>query len=173
MKYAFNRFDTADLSHQQLARELEAKGFPAPDGGWNLCSVTRLLQSRAYTGTSLWGTTAAGKYHEMQGGEIVAEPAPRQPAQTVQETRARRHRRGGGPSGHHLRGFVRSRPSQAAEAAGIPTQAQGRVPAVRADLLRALRPAHVWGRDAHQGQGPPVRIHAVHLFDLLQPQWSH
>jgi DNA invertase Pin-like site-specific DNA recombinase len=71
VKYAFNRFDTADLSRRQLARELEAKGFPAPGGGWNLCSVTRVLQNRAYAGTSLWGTTASGKYHEMQGGDIV------------------------------------------------------------------------------------------------------
>lgn len=72
VKYAFKRFDSADLSRRQLARELEAKGFPSPAGGWNLCSVTRLLKNHAYTGTTQWGKNAWGKYHEMQNGEIVS-----------------------------------------------------------------------------------------------------
>ena len=41
VKYAFERFDPADIGRRRLAREMEAKGFPSSDGGWNLCSVTR------------------------------------------------------------------------------------------------------------------------------------
>jgi DNA invertase Pin-like site-specific DNA recombinase len=77
VKYAFERFDTADVSRRQLARELEAKGFPSPDGGWNLCSVTRLLKNPRYAGTSQFGAMAWGKYHEMQGGDIVASAGNR------------------------------------------------------------------------------------------------
>lgn len=71
VKYAFERFDTADLSRRQLARELESNGFPSPGGGWNQDSVKRLLKNPAYAGITRWGASAWGKYHEMQGGEIV------------------------------------------------------------------------------------------------------
>ncbi len=72
VKYAFERFDSADISIRQLARELEAKGFPSPTGeGWVHSYVSRLLRNRAYTGTSLWGAHAWGKYHEAQGEDIV------------------------------------------------------------------------------------------------------
>ena len=40
VRYAFQRFDEADVSVRGLARELHAKGFPAPRaGGWHDKSV--------------------------------------------------------------------------------------------------------------------------------------
>ncbi len=72
VKFAFERFDRADIGLRTLARELEAKGFPSPTGeGWTHFNVARLLRNRAYAGTSLWGATAWGKYHEAQGDNIV------------------------------------------------------------------------------------------------------
>ena len=71
VKFAFERFDSADISFRKLARELEAKGFPRPGEGWTQSTVGRLLRSIAYAGTSQWGATAWGKYHEAQGEDIV------------------------------------------------------------------------------------------------------
>jgi DNA invertase Pin-like site-specific DNA recombinase len=72
VKFAFERFDRADIGLRTLARELEAKGFPGPTGeGWTHSNVARLLRNRAYAGTALWGATAWGKYHEARGDDIV------------------------------------------------------------------------------------------------------
>jgi len=73
IRYAYNRMDTADIRLRQLARELTAKGYPSPNGtGWTHKNVARLLTNPAYAGTSRWGATASGDYHEAQGEEIVA-----------------------------------------------------------------------------------------------------
>ena len=72
MRFAFDRFDTADLSFRALARELEAKGFPSPGGtGWTQCNVSRLLRTKAYAGTAEWGATSWGKYHTARGEDII------------------------------------------------------------------------------------------------------
>jgi DNA invertase Pin-like site-specific DNA recombinase len=72
VRFAFARFDSADLGVRDLARELEAKGYPSPTGkGWSHHSVTRLLRTPAYVGTARWGTTAWGKYHAARGEDIV------------------------------------------------------------------------------------------------------
>lgn len=71
VRYAFDRYDKADIGFRALARELQAKGFPRPSGGWNQDTVSRLLRNPAYAGTTRWGATAWGKYNEMQGGDIV------------------------------------------------------------------------------------------------------
>ena len=56
VRYAFNRADTADLTLRQLARELDAKGYPSPAGkGWTHKAITRLLTYRAYAGASSMG----------------------------------------------------------------------------------------------------------------------
>ena len=73
VKYAFERFDGADIGFHQLARELQAKGYSSPRGkGWTHRNVARLLRTRAYVGTARWGATARGKYHSAVGDEIVA-----------------------------------------------------------------------------------------------------
>ncbi|MEI8375840.1 MAG: recombinase family protein, partial [Planctomycetota bacterium] len=73
IRFAFNRMDTADIGARALAREIDRKGYPSPTGtGWTHKSVARMLTSRAYVGTSQWGVTAWGEYHEAQGEEIVA-----------------------------------------------------------------------------------------------------
>ena len=72
IRYAYHRTDTADLTLRELARELTAKGYPSPRGtGWTHTNVHRILTNRVYIGTSRWGMTAWGKYHEAQGEEII------------------------------------------------------------------------------------------------------
>ncbi len=72
VRFAFERFGSADIGVRDLARELEAKGFPSPSGrGWTHHNVGRLLRTPAYVGTARWGATAWGKYHSAQGDDIV------------------------------------------------------------------------------------------------------
>jgi site-specific DNA recombinase len=72
VRFAFNRFADADLGVRDLARELEAKGYPSPSGkGWTHHNVGRLLRTAAYVGTVQWGAKAWGKYHSAQGEDIV------------------------------------------------------------------------------------------------------
>ncbi len=72
VRFAFRRFDAADIGVRDLARQLEAKGYPSPNGkGWTHDTVRRLLRTAAYVGTVRWGATAWGKYHEAQGDNIV------------------------------------------------------------------------------------------------------
>ena len=73
VRYAFGRMDTADLSFCNLARELEAKGYPSPRGtGWTHQNVIRILSTKTYIGTARWGQTARGKYHQAVGQDIIA-----------------------------------------------------------------------------------------------------
>ena len=72
VSYAFQRFDTADLSVRALAREMHAKGFPAPKaGGWHDKSIYNLLATRAYVGTARWNNRQGGKYTRVRAGELV------------------------------------------------------------------------------------------------------
>jgi len=71
--FAFQRFDEADLSIRDLARELNAKSYPSPTGkGWTHYNVGRMLRTTAYTGTARWGAMAQGKYHVSRGEDIVS-----------------------------------------------------------------------------------------------------
>jgi DNA invertase Pin-like site-specific DNA recombinase len=72
VRFAFERFDVADLSFRNLARELSLKGYPSPAGtGWTHHNVLNLLKSKVYIGTSRWGATTTGKYHTLVGDDIV------------------------------------------------------------------------------------------------------
>jgi len=63
VRFAFDRFATADVSLRQLARELDAKGYPSPtDRGWNHAGLAEMLRKPIYTGTSRWGGRSYGKY---------------------------------------------------------------------------------------------------------------
>lgn len=82
VRFAFHRFDEADIGVRALARELEAKSYPSPGGkGWAHYHVTRLLKTRAYIGTACWGATAWGKYYIARGDSI-----------TPSDTKARKYR---------------------------------------------------------------------------------
>jgi site-specific DNA recombinase len=73
VRFAFERFDSADIGLRDLARELEGKGYPSPTGkGWTHHNVGRLLRTSAYIGTARWGDTAWGKYHTARGEDIVS-----------------------------------------------------------------------------------------------------
>ena len=72
VRFAFQRFDTADIGLRDLAREMEAKGYPSPTGrGWTHENLGKLFKTAAYVGTSRWGSFRRGKYHVSQGEEIV------------------------------------------------------------------------------------------------------
>ena len=96
IRHAFQRMDTADVALRQLARELEAKGYPSPrGGGWTGDTVARLLRTKAYIGTSRWGGASWGRYHRAVGEEIVpvtgngsrkAHPKPQEDAIEVEGT---------------------------------------------------------------------------------------
>jgi site-specific DNA recombinase len=71
--FAFRRFDEADLSLRALAREMHAKGFPAPRaGGWHDRSVYNILVNPVYVGTARWNLRPRGKYNRVQSGELVS-----------------------------------------------------------------------------------------------------
>jgi DNA invertase Pin-like site-specific DNA recombinase len=73
VRYAFTRFDGADLGVRELAREMERKGYPSPTGkGWSHSNIAKLLRTTAYVGTSRWGKTQHGKYYTFQGENIIA-----------------------------------------------------------------------------------------------------
>jgi DNA invertase Pin-like site-specific DNA recombinase len=79
--YAFQRFDEADLSLWALAKEMHAKGFPAPRaGGWHDRSVYNILTTRAYVGTARWNHNPGGKYNQVRAGELVSVNGSELPA---------------------------------------------------------------------------------------------
>ena len=64
------------MSYQQIAQELQAKGYPAPGGkGWTKGHVERLLKNPAYAGTNRWGVTGSGSYYSVQGEEVTVPNA--------------------------------------------------------------------------------------------------
>ena len=72
IRYAFQRFDMAHISKGKLARELQAKGYPAPSRKpWSVHHVDRLLKNPAYAGISRWGVNAWGKYYEARGEQLA------------------------------------------------------------------------------------------------------
>jgi DNA invertase Pin-like site-specific DNA recombinase len=79
VRYAFERYDQADIGLRDLAWEMEAKGFPSPRGkGWSHSNVGKMLRTKAYIGTARWGARATGKYHLACGEEIVAADGKQQ-----------------------------------------------------------------------------------------------
>ena len=71
--WGFDRFDQADISIRALARELQAKGFPSPNGdGWRHATVVKMLANPVYRGHTRWNVESWGKYHGLRGGEITA-----------------------------------------------------------------------------------------------------
>jgi len=78
VRFAFDRFATADVSLRELARELDAKGYPSPTGrGWNHAGLAEMLRKPIYTGTSRWGGRSYGKYAPV--GEEIKQPGAFEP----------------------------------------------------------------------------------------------
>jgi site-specific DNA recombinase len=78
IRYAFHRADTAHVSDRQLARELQARGYPSPGlNGWTRMHVQRLLTNCAYAGVNRWGRRASGKYYQAHGDEVIPSNAPK------------------------------------------------------------------------------------------------
>jgi len=72
VRFIFNRYEEAAISFRALARELEAKGFPAPESGeWNAGTVAGILRNPLYCRTARFGACSFAKYHRANGGEIV------------------------------------------------------------------------------------------------------
>ncbi len=60
VQYAFHRADTAHVSDRQLARELQARGYPSPGvNGWTGSNVQKLLTNFAYAGINRWAQRQA------------------------------------------------------------------------------------------------------------------
>ena len=72
-RYGFERFGSVSLSVRALSREMNAKGYPSPNGnGWTGQVLTAMLANPIYCGTGRWAATCRGKYHVVEGAEIVA-----------------------------------------------------------------------------------------------------
>ena len=68
VRYAFARMDATDLSFRDLARELEARGYPSPRGtGWTHNNVIRILSTKAYIGTATWGLSVGEVQRSLRG----------------------------------------------------------------------------------------------------------
>ena len=68
IRYAFKRYDEADLGLRDLAWELESKGYPSPRGnGWSPRTVLDLLRQRAFIGMARWGAKADGQVPHRPG----------------------------------------------------------------------------------------------------------
>ena len=72
VEFMFTRYATADVSIRQVAREVEAKGFPSPTGkGWTDKAIRYILSHTTYRGGSQWAARPHGKYYSAQGGDVV------------------------------------------------------------------------------------------------------
>jgi len=66
IRYAFKRYDEADLGLRDLAWELESKGYPSPRGnGWSPRTVLDLLRQRAFIGMARWGAKYPSKIYSV------------------------------------------------------------------------------------------------------------
>jgi len=73
VRFAFERFATADLSVRALASELAARGFPAPNSsGWRHAALGKVLANPIYAGGTRWNHRSGAKYHGLRAGEIIA-----------------------------------------------------------------------------------------------------
>ena len=73
IQYAFERFDTASISIQALAHEMEEKGFPRPiSGRWYGDTLAYMLRNPVYCGIGRYGALCKGKYYVADGEDVSA-----------------------------------------------------------------------------------------------------
>ena len=144
VRFAFKRFDSADLGFRDLARELEAKGYPSPSGqGLDAQgNVARLLQDRAYVGTARGAQTAWGKYHSARAKTSCPSTATARPDGDRKPQEDAIAVEGAHEGIIPVACSIASNASYRSGETGPPADAgRGRLPARRADLLRTLREA--------------------------------
>ena len=175
VRFAFRRFDAADIGVRDLARQLEAKGYPSPNGkGWTHDSRAPAAADRGLRRHGPVGHNGLGQIPRGAGRQHRPDQRQRQAPGKAMEGPGRRHYRRWCPRGHHPRRPVQSRPAQATVTRGeaLPALPPRRLSLVRLDLLRALRPAHVRQLPSREGSAreQAVRVPPVHLQHLRQPQ---
>ena len=72
VQWLFKEFATKDVSFHQLARSLNEKGIPSPNGGkWVYQTVIQILTNVRYAGDLSLGKDGAGKFFRLNGDQIV------------------------------------------------------------------------------------------------------
>ena len=76
VKWLFGEFHRRDVSFHQLARELNDRGVPSPNGGkWVYQTVIQMLTNVRYVGDLSLGKNGAGKFFRLDGDRIRAAGA--------------------------------------------------------------------------------------------------
>lgn len=71
VQWLFHTYATTLTSLGELARQLNERGVPAPEGGkWHKTTVHKVLTRRQYCGSIVWNVRHCAKYNELTGGEI-------------------------------------------------------------------------------------------------------
>ena len=72
VQWLFAEYATKDVSFRWLAKELNAKGVPAPQGeAWPASAIVRLLANDAYVGDTRFGRRSSGKFAHLKGDKVV------------------------------------------------------------------------------------------------------
>lgn len=72
MKYMFETFDTEDITYNELARKMDAKGYPSPTGiGWLGETIRDYLQNPVYSGALRIGQNPKGAFFRTSQGEVT------------------------------------------------------------------------------------------------------
>jgi len=72
VRWLFDEFHRRDVSFHQLARELNSRKVPSPNGGmWVYQTVIQILTNVRYVGDLSLGKDGAGKFFRLDGEEIV------------------------------------------------------------------------------------------------------
>ncbi len=83
VRWLYAEFVARDVSYHQLARKLNQRNVPSPNGGrWVYQIVERILQNVRYVGGLSLGVRPAGKLHRLNGEEIVRSTTGRRPFQS-------------------------------------------------------------------------------------------
>lgn len=72
VRWLFTTFSAKDVGYRWLARQLNAKGVPSPDGRkWCAEIVGRILTNQTYIGDTVLGRRAIGKFYRLKGEKVV------------------------------------------------------------------------------------------------------
>lgn len=72
VQWLFDEFSRREVSYHQLARELNKKGVPSPNGKkWVYQTVIQILTNARYVGDLTLGKDGAGKFFRLDGDQVV------------------------------------------------------------------------------------------------------
>jgi DNA invertase Pin-like site-specific DNA recombinase len=75
VRWLFCEYSSGRLSAQGLARELNARGVPAPKGGkWSRDAVRWILSNPAYVGDYRWNYTSSGMFFALADEKVQPKP---------------------------------------------------------------------------------------------------